>query len=362
MDGPATHHARMSGLAAVLLTLVGWSSIPLFLEHFTTSIDAWTSNGWRYATAALIWAPIVILGALRRTLPPHIWRAAIVPSLFNCAGQVAFTTAHYELFPGLVTFGLRMQIVFVAIGAMLLFPPERRLIRSPTFLAGLLVVFLGTMGTVLLGGLTSDAPPSADGTAEAAASEAWSVGGILLALGAGLMFACYGLAVKWCMRGIAPLKAFAAISQYTAAGMVLLMIVFGRRSGLEALDMPVDQFGLLLVSAVIGIALGHVCYYISIDRLGVAVSSGVIQLQPFLVAAASVVLFHEPLTALQWLSGGLAVLGAGVILVVQHRMSARDRAMHRPPAEALEDLPADHVAAAAEAAEAQPVQAADRPR
>lgn len=58
-------------------------------------------------------------------------------------------------------------------------------------------------------------------------------------------------------------------------------------------------------------------YYASIARLGAEVSSGVLQLHPFLVGVGSLALFGERLTALQWLSGVLAVLGAMLMLSVR---------------------------------------------
>ena len=113
-----------------------------------------------------------------------------------------------------------------------------------------------------------------------------------------------------------------------------------------ALDLAGGQFLLLLLSAVIGIALGHVFYYISIARLGVAVSSGVIQLQPFLVAMASFAVFGERLGPLQWAFGVVAVGGAGAILVSQHRLTRISRAERAGTARVqFEDLPVDAVAA-----------------
>ena len=61
--------SRLEGSFAVLMTLVGWSSVPLFLRYFADEIDVWTSNGWRYGFSAILWAPVLILGARRRTLP-----------------------------------------------------------------------------------------------------------------------------------------------------------------------------------------------------------------------------------------------------------------------------------------------------
>lgn len=291
----------------VLLTLLGWSSVPLFLEHFTDKIDFWTANGWRYALSAVLWAPALMLAARARTTPARLWRAAIVPSLFNCAGQVLFAAAPYFIDPGLMTFGLRVQIVFVTVGAALLFPAERRVIRSPGFIAGVALVLAGTLGVILNGGALSL------GSA--------SLGGVLMSVASGLLFACYGLSVRRFMHGMRPFVAFAAISQYTAAGMVALMLIFGEQHGARALAMGWGQFALLLLSSLIGIGLGHTFYYTSIARLGVAATAGVIQLQPFVVGIASFFLYGERLTALQWACGGVAVLGAGLVLAAQSRMT-----------------------------------------
>ena len=109
-------------------------------------------------------------------------------------------------------------------------------------------------------------------------------------------------------------------SRSTAAAMVALMVSLGERSGLSALDLRSDQFLLLLASAVVGIALGHVLFYTSLIRLGVAISAGVLQLPPFLVSGASYFLFEEILTVGQWTGGCVAVIGAALILAVQRRL------------------------------------------
>jgi drug/metabolite transporter (DMT)-like permease len=293
--------ARTQGFLTVALTLLGWSSIPLFLRHFAHSIDAWTSNGTRYGFAALLWLPALVWSARRGTLPKGLLRAALLPSLFNCLGQVAFALAHYRTDPGLLTFGMRTQIVFVALGAAALFPAERKALKKPLFVLGMALVFAGSLAMILAGGALRDA----------------SGEGFGLAVLAGFLYALYGLAVRRNMHGAPPILAFAAISQYTAAGMVTLMLLFGERAGLEVTALPRSEITLLLVSAVIGIALGHVFYYISIARLGITATAGVVQLQPFCVAAGSYFLFGERLTPAQWASGGVAVAGATAMLWVQ---------------------------------------------
>ncbi|MEQ8769496.1 MAG: DMT family transporter [Phycisphaerales bacterium] len=322
------------GVAVVVLTLMGWTVTPLFIEHFTfgaNRIDAWTSNGWRYGFAALLWAPLLVGLRLNGKWPVGVMKAALIPAAINGTAQVFFTLSFYRIDPAMVAFGLRAQMVFTAAGAAMLFPPERRIIRSAGFLAGIGAVVVGTGGTVYFqdAGLGEKADPL----------------GVFFAICAGAGFAAYALSVRKCMTGYSSMVSFAAISQYTALIQIVLMLCFAERFGARALDLSAPQFGLLLLSAVIGIAAGHVLYYMSIERLGVAVSTGVIQLQPFTVAALSIPLFGEHLSAMQWVFGSVAVGGAMSMLRVQHRM----RRAKRREMEALEyrDLPPDHVAAAA---------------
>lgn len=307
------------GAITVLMTLVGWSSVPLFLYHFAPMIDPWTSNGWRYGFSALLWLPVLLAVTVRGRLPRGLWTAAILPSIVNAAGQVCFTYAHYRIDPGLLTFGLRSQLVFVAAGAWLLFPSERRVIRTPAYLAGLALLLCGTSAVLLSG----------EGVGQRAHTE-----GVLLAVGSGLLFACYGLSVRKVMAGFHPVLAFAAICQYTGLTMVLLMFTFGDACadggfaglrGMTALQMSTEQFLYLLLSAVIGIALGHVFYYIAIANLGVAVAAGVLQLQPFIVAVGQLWLFDKALAPMQWVGGVVAVVGAMCMLEMQRRTMGADR-------------------------------------
>lgn len=338
MKNQSAVSARL-GVLTVVLTLVGWASVPLFIRHFAHSIDVWTSNGWRYGFSALVWLPVLLIVMARTGLPKGLWRAALIPSIVNAAGQVCFAWAHYRIEPGLLTFGLRTQLLFVAIGAWLMFPTERAIIRKPGYIIGAIVLLLGMTAVILMGEparmddaetsvVLSDSsianPQSSIATGLASPSNKTAyIEGVALALASGLLFAGYGLSVRKYMHGVNSILAFAAICQYTAIVMVGLMVAFGIRRGAVALDMPSNQIMWLLISALIGIAIGHVFYYFSIARLGVAVTAGVLQLQPFLVAIASMALFKEVLNGWQWLGGTIAVCGALLMLGVQWRLSQR---------------------------------------
>ena len=311
---PHAHHQPLSitgpAVIAIILSLLGWTTIPIFLRYFAIgeqAIDAWTANGWRYAISALIWLPAILISLSRGTMPPNLWRAALVPAFWNSAAQVCFALAPYYVDPGLMTFSMRLQIIFLALGAALMFPAERRVLRSPAFLVCLGVVLVATMSTVALN-------PKGLGSGQAT--------GILLAIAAGVMYALYALAVRKHMTGINPIKAFAVVSQYTAAALVACMLFLGQNHGWHAVEvLDTNHWLLLIASSVIGIGLGHTFYFYSIARLGVVVASGIVQLQPITVAAASSLVFPQvKMTPAQWATGTVAVAGAVMMLVVQSRL------------------------------------------
>lgn len=311
MTEPHAHHdakRQAEGIALIFITLLGWSAVPLFLKYFTNLIDAWTANGWRYGISALFWVPAMLWSASRGRLPPQVWRAALIPALFNITAQICFALAPYYIFPGMLTFLLRLQIVFVALGAYILFPAERPVLRAPTYIIGVTTLFCGLIGLCFLG-----SSPPVGGT----------LTGILLGITAGLLYGGYSLAVRRCVQNIHPIHAFGAISQYTAAGLLIIMFSLGESHGAKVLRFSAGDFGMLFASAMVGIAITHVTYYAAISRIGVSLAAGVILLQPFLCSAASYFLFDERLTTGQWFSGAAALLGAGVMLNTQRRLQAR---------------------------------------
>lgn len=323
-DSRATPTGPAIGMLCILGSLAGWTTIPLFLRWFRHDVDAWTANGWRYAVSAFIWLPPLLWAGFKGRMPAGLWKAALVPSLFNAAAQVCFGLAPYYISPSLMTFSLRIQIVFVTIAAALMFPAERKIIRTPHYLIGLGLVLSGTLLTVALSpqGLQSDKTEQRD-----------LIKGVLLSMGSGIGYAAYALSVRKYMSGMKPLLAFAAVSQYTAVALFGLMLAFAQNLTTLAFDHGMGVFAmqpleskltLLVLSSIIGIGLGHTLYFIAISRLGVAVSASVVQLQPITVSIGAMVVFQtaeDHLTALQWGTGMLAIAGAFLILWTQYAAS-----------------------------------------
>ncbi|MGD9690139.1 MAG: DMT family transporter [Phycisphaerales bacterium] len=318
MPAPApSAHAPGAGIPLILATLLSWASVPLFLKFFATPdrltgvapIDGWEANGWRYGLSALFWLPLLAFAHVRGKLPRSIFLAALVPSIFNLVGQTCFAWCPYFLDPGFFTFVFRVQIVFVTLGAWVLFPHERATLRSPWFWVGAALVVVGSVGLVLF----KTPVPLVPGAPISATADP-SIWAILLAVASGVVFAGYGLAVRRNMHGYSPVLAFGVICQYTAVGTLILMLLLGRTRGEHVLSFDGFQWTMLAGSSMIGIAISHVLYYAALTRLGVAVSMGIIQLQPILTGVASMLIFDEQLNLAQWVSGLVGVAGAILIL------------------------------------------------
>lgn len=306
-------HDKFVGTLCIFGTLIGWASILLFLKHLAPYIDGWTTNGWRYGLSALMWLPLVVSGAVRGTLPTGIWRRALAPSIFNCLGQILYAQMPYYIGPALGGFLIRMALVSSTLGAFVLFADERVLLRTGFFWAGMCAVVGGSIGTVFLG-----SAPIHGATAT----------GVLLGATSGLLFGLYGVSVRYFMHGIPAMTSFSVISLYTASGLVAVMLIYGKERGLGVLHLSAFNWFMLVASAIIGIAICHVSYYAAIARLGVAVSTAVVQLSPFLCAIGALLIFGEVLTQWQWLSGFLMIAGAMCLLSAEQR---RHRPLHGPP-------------------------------
>ncbi|MBL8989972.1 MAG: DMT family transporter [Phycisphaerae bacterium] len=307
------HPSRAAGITLIVATLLSWAAVPLFLRVFREwGLDAFSSNGWRYGISAAFWLPFLYVTWRRGRLPASLLAAAIVPFLFNAVGQTFFAWVFYILDPGFGTFIFRVQIVFVTIGAWLLFPAERGTLRSPRYWIGVAGVVLGSVGLVVFSG---QAPRGATAV------------GIAVALASGALFAGYGLAVRYYVSQYHPVTAFGVICQYTAGGVLAVMFAmqalqpaaFGKVDAALPLSFDLWQWFMLVASAFIGIAISHVLYYAALTRLGVAVSVGIIQLQPVLTATTSSLIGWDRLNAAQWASGLVGVVGAIVMLTARRR-------------------------------------------
>lgn len=285
---------------ALMAAVLSWGSIPLFLKYFTAYMDAWTVNGVRYILGALLLLPA--LRGASRSDPGRssLWRSALIPSLVNSISQAGFALIPYFVTASIMGFGIRASFLFTLVGSLWLLPEERRLFFSRLFwaggalcLAGILALFWGSMRQATA-----------------------SVPGLLILFGDAATWGFYGVTVRKYMRGHPPHRSFAVISLYTAGVLTVLMLIFGRVSALAEQDL--HTLGLIVLSAAIGISLGHVLMYYVLGHLGAIIESGAEMVTPFLTFSGAALIFGERLSALQW-TGGLGVIAGCALMISAHR-------------------------------------------
>ena len=314
------------GLLSAVGATVCFSVVPVFLRYFAGSghrLDLWTVNAVRYTTAAVFWFPFVlrlqwakaaarpvgdllVLGRRSRALAPpsverSVWVAAVLPALVNLAGQVGWAAAPYFIDAPTIGFIIRTSFLFTIVLGFIFVPPERALARMGLFYLGAAACLAGTavMFAGRLGGEQGLSPKR--------------LAGLGIIIWTALCWGGYAVSVRRLLMGYPFRLAFGVVSLYTAAAVVVLMLIFGDYPRLAAL--PLKVWALLVVSGFIGIALGHVLLYRGIHGIGPVITSGVQMAAPFVTcSAAAVFLVDETLTAAQ-LMGGIVVVVGGLLLV-----------------------------------------------
>ncbi len=298
------------GYAAASATLLSWAAVALLLEHFTASIDVWTANGWRYGAAAILWMPLAVLVLRRRGAGGVPWASVVGPSILWFLGQVQFASAFYFVGPAMVTFMIRVQILCVILISAIAVPSARGLLRLPAVWAGVAMMLGGAGGMLGFGA----EPPRVDD---------WT--GVALAAGSGATFAGYGVALRFMLPAaddarrprLGPMERFSFIAVMVGGGMVALMLLLGEERGAVAARLDGGQLGLLALSSILGVMVGHLAYFVAIERIGVVAASSIVQLQPFIVLLAAWPLFGERMTLPQLAAGVTLAAGAAVLVRTQ---------------------------------------------
>jgi len=313
---------KLTAIACLLGTMLGWGCIPIFLRHFTTHLDSWTVNAVRYLVGALFWLPFVVVLHRRHkaagspTAHRSVWRDALVPTSVNVIGQVGYAVSPYFIPAPTVGFVMRLSFLFTVLFGFLFLAEERPLARRGTFWWGV-AVSAGGLVLMFVGKLQVGSPRELVGVGIAAASTvAWGA---------------YSVSVRKRMAGYPVRLSFGVISLYTAGVLVLLMVVFGRAGRLGQLSGGL--WVALVGTGLIGVAMGHVLYYRAIHRLGPIVSSGVLLATPFVTMVGAWLSLRERLGVVE-LAGGLGVVLGGAVLLVAKVQLEKDRLPTGPQPEA----------------------------
>ncbi|MBU1692599.1 MAG: DMT family transporter [Verrucomicrobia bacterium] len=304
-----TERSRSPSIVPALLALgtaiLFWSSVPLLLKHFTHRLDAWTVNALRYTFAALFWLPYILRH--RRDLPAgsRIWRDALPPAGVHIVGQMLFGLCPYFNDATIINFVSRAAFLFTTMTGFLLLREERAVGRQPLFWVGVAATIAG-LAAMYVGGIGT---PST------------SAFGMLLLLATSAFWGFYSVLIRKFMKPYSIRLTFGVISLYAAP--VLLALMFAVGDWRKALALGPGYWGLIWLSAILGIALGHTLFYRAIHALGPVASEGSLLLIPFTTAVLAYFILDERLGRLQWLGGVILVAGCFLLLLAKLRTRGR---------------------------------------
>lgn len=294
-----------AGIAACAVSLLAWSTGPLFIKYLTGYFDSWSQNFYRYLAASLFWLPLLIVYHLQGRLPAAVWRRALLPASMNAVMQTFWALGYYFLNPAFMSLLGKASILWIMLLSTVLFPEERRLFRLPRFWAGLILCAAGVVGVVL----------SRDDFAFVGTRT-----GIFVTLLSGVTWALYSVSARAAFRDIDSRIGFAVTSSYTTVGLAVAALCFGRPFDLSAVTPW--AWWCVVISGVTSIALAHVFYYAALKRIGITIPAVAILATPFTVLAGSFLVFGERLTWVQ--CGWGLVLLTGATLAVLAQRGVRD--------------------------------------
>ncbi len=298
----------LAGSLALLATAANFIAVPLIIRYLAGYIDTWTQNALRYATAFVVWAPFLLARLLQGQVCKTIWAKALLPTALNLLQQILFTSSYYYIEPAFGSLLAKTSLLWIMLFAILVFPDERRLLGNGFFQAGVPLCIAGAAGVMIL---------------QRGFSTAGTAFGMVLALACALSWGAYTVSARYFLRDFDSRTAFAVVAVYTTAALVALALAFGHP--LAAARMPARGWAGIVASGFLGIALGHVLYFVAIRRIGATISALFLLVTPLGVYAVSAGAFGETLSGAQWVSGLVLLVGAGLVLWSQKSLRGDPR-------------------------------------
>jgi drug/metabolite transporter (DMT)-like permease len=298
--------SQWTGILAAIGALVLWSIGPILIEILTPHVDSWTQNALRYSIAVLFWLPLLLLSIRRNQFDRMIWRKAALPAVANIFMQSFWAGMFYFLNPAFAVLLSKTSVLWIAGFSMLLLPEERILFKRWRFWLGLVLALAGVSGVLY-------ASP------DFSVSGSKVTTGVILALLCAIFWGAYAVAIRISFRNVSSQSGFSAVSLYTAVGLWLAALCFGRIS--ECILMSARLWIILILSGIVSIAIAHVLFYAAVRRMGATLPALVILAQPFLVLLFSNLVFGEDMSAIQLLFGVVLTVGAACAIWAQKELA-----------------------------------------
>jgi drug/metabolite transporter (DMT)-like permease len=292
-------------------------------------LDVHTLNGVRFGSAAaLVFLPYVLFR--NHSTPGVVDRGvltrALVPALTCTIGTFLQMESFYLISPTVSSFCSTSTLVAGALGGAFFFADDRALVRTPLFCLGSVALLAGSVAMSVLGHERGDDAGSG-GTGRSA-----RVLGVACAVAAGIVLGLYSVAARLFLTGHTrftrggrgPIQpALAAAVVCAESGVMFVALMFWKADDplgqLTAMD---KQACLRLLLSMTGIVPGHPALFAAATMVGVAVASGIVQLQPVTVGLWAMAFQGARFSSAQLLCAAIAVAAMLAIVVAKARVDA----------------------------------------
>ena len=299
------HALAYTALAAATL---GWAISPIFMRYMTGAYDPYTQSFLRYAFATAILVAISGIGFREGFMAA--WRrpkATLGLALLNVVMQTAWTVALYHTTATAAQLITKIQVLMIIAMSYFLYHEERAVIRSPRYIFGTVLGFLGLAG-VLMDHPSASLLPTLDLS-------------VFLLLFTSVCWSFYAVWGKHIVKDLHPVPMFTVVSIYTTIGFAANMLLFGDPGTIVSGGSA--MLGIAALSSVLPIAIAHAAYHYAQHKLGAAFCISVQLVTPAITNGLALFFWpDESMNAIQWIGAGILTAGSLFVIQAQRKASA----------------------------------------
>jgi drug/metabolite transporter (DMT)-like permease len=242
----------------------------------------------RFGLAGVLLLTVALARGALRDLPRRAVLTGLGMGVFGYAAQSGlYFSALARIDASLVALLLYLYPILVMVGAIAL-----RRERASRRRIGALALALAGIGLVLSGAMTGR----------------FDVLGVLLALGAPIVYTCYILVGDSLTADVPPL----ALTALVCTGAFGTFLVLGFFRGTDLTFAPIGWLWLAAVALVSTVA-AILFFFAGMARVGPSVASILSIFEPVVTVVSAAIVFGEQLSAVQWFGGALVLASVAIV-------------------------------------------------
>ena len=279
--------------------LVSWAQAPVFIRFLREAYEPFSMAFVRYSSGAVALVLVCLVfhrsEFLRLLKDP---RPVLGIAILNTFQQWTWTAGCYGASATLAQVITMLSLVFIVLFSFILFREERAVIRSPWYIIGTILCFLGVISV-----LTKD---------PATLRPVFDRSSLLLLITA----VCWGIYRVWSKHVVMtwhPVPMFAVLALLTSVGFLVLTFLVGSPADLATAGPRITLIALF--SGLMPIAVAHPSFNHAQKNLGSAFCTSIGLLTPLLTYVLALALLDDETFLLsQWVGAGVLIIGAFLVI------------------------------------------------